>query len=63
MTRGFILPDGERDRESVRACVLYENTKLWTQFYISDLLGNRDGSDQSVHLRNKIRLFFFSRII
>ena len=42
-------------REFVRACVFYYNTKLWTQFYISGLLGNRDGSDQSAHLHNLIR--------
>ena len=41
------------------ACVLYHNTKFWSQFYISDLFGNRDGSDQSAHLCNLIRLFFF----
>ena len=71
MTRGFILLERERERERVRACVcvcmrvhvrarvLYYNTKLWTQFYISDLLGYRDASEQSAHLRNLIRLFFF----
>ena len=30
----------------VRACVFYYNTKLWTQFDISGILENRDGSDQ-----------------
>ena len=59
----------ERERESereracmracMRACVVYYNTKLWAQFYVSGLLGNRDGSDQSAYLRNLIRLFFF----
>ena len=49
----------ERERECVRACVLYYNTKLWTQFYISDFFGNRHGSDQPAHLRNLNRLFFF----
>ena len=42
----------ERERESVhacvRACMVYYNTKLWTQFYISGLLGNRDGSKISL---------------
>ena len=28
--------------------------------YISGLLGNRDGSDQSAHIRNLFRLFFFA---
>ena len=27
----------EREHECVCACVLFYNTKLWTQFYISDL--------------------------
>ena len=48
----------ERVRECVRVCVFYDNTKLWTQFYISGLLGNRDGSDQSAHLCNLIGHFF-----
>ena len=46
-------------RVCVRACVLYYNTNLWTQFYISGLLGNMDSSDQSAHLLNLIRLSFF----
>ena len=45
----------QRERE----CVLYYNIKLWSHFYRSGLLGKRDGSDQSAHLRNLIRLFFF----
>ena len=49
----------QRVRECVRASVFYYNTKLWTQFYISDLTWNKDGSDQSAHLRNLIRLFYF----
>ena len=50
----------ERERACVLSCILYYNTKLWAQFYVSGLLGNRDGSDQSAHLRNLIRLFFFA---
>ena len=38
-----------REIARVRECLFYNNTKLRTQFYISGLLGNRDGSDQSVH--------------
>ena len=57
-----ITRDRETKRECVRACVFYYKTKLWTQFYISNLLGNRGGSDQSAHLRNLTRLFFFVRI-
>ena len=57
--RLYITKERERDRETerqcVHACVFYYSTKLWTQFYISGLLGNRDGSHQSAHLRNLIR--------
>ena len=63
MTRGERERERERERESMSACVLaclfFYNTKLLTQFYISGLLGNRDGSNQSAHLRNLIRLFYF----
>ena len=45
-----------RERERVRACVLYYNTK---QFYISGLTRTKDGSGHAAHLRNMIRLFFF----
>ena len=43
----------------VSMCVVLLQKKLWTQFYISGLLGNMGGSDQLAYLCNLIRLFFF----
>ena len=62
MTRGFILRERERERESVSACVLacsLQYKGLNAVLYKWPYLGKRDGPDQSVHLRNVIRLFFF----
>ena len=41
----YITRERERESALVRACMFYYNTKLWTQFYVSGLFGNRDGSD------------------
>ena len=43
----------ERERERVRAFITTQSLGR------SGLLGKKDGSDQSAHLRNLIRLFFF----
>ena len=61
MTRGFILSEREREKESVSACVLacsFTIQSFGRSLYVA-LLGNRDGSDPSAHLRNMTRFFFF----
>ena len=60
-----MIEERERERESVSACVcaclrallLYK--ALDTVLYKWPALGNRDSSNQSAHLRDLIRLFFF----
>ena len=57
----------ERERERVResACVLYYNTKLWAQFYISGLtweqgwLGSVCASSQYYQTLLLLSFFFF----
>ena len=52
----------ERERESVSACVLASSFTIQSfgrSFIQVALLGNRDGSDPSAHLRNMTRLFPF----
>ena len=47
-----------RERERERECVCACSITIQSSFIKVVLLGNKDGSGHSAHLRNMIRLFF-----
>ena len=61
--RLYIKRERQRESECVCACVLFYNTKLWTQFYISGLTSEH-GWLRSVYASSQYdqTLRFFFRI-